>query len=937
MAAMSANSRRWVAGLLKVARAAAFLTLATGINGTVAALYPRYEPIYVYLVAVVIVAWLGGALLGVTAAVAAVILYDWMFAPVQMVPSIPSIVPLVVAITAAIVTRLAKVPIPRRQVAPAPIPILLPPIDASVQVPVTAVPDPELIATYERRIADARQAAEKESRLRAEASATAKLRETQLSTDAEAMRNAAAEQMARAAAARRELEAAAQRVREAETRITALSDELNVAYRRSDEEKSRADRETRLREQLESAGHVSLQKTIADLSRKNETVVTEARNKIQAMQQEMDGLREQLKRESTARQQLETVSREAAGKILKAAQEKTRVLQRDVESAGQELGVARTKAQTMQQELDAVHEQLKREIAARQLLESSSKESSTRILHAAQERARVLQHELDSVRLELQREIMARRQHEASSKETAGKTVADMATKYGSVVVDLEERVKTLTARSEALEQQLQAARKTLEEESHRADREHSMRDDLEVSMQHKLRESEEALRSVETAGVEKLQMAIANLSERYESRLAEAMNRAAEPSEKVEALEKELAAEREARKSQAAENDKNLGRIVASLTADYEDTLGDALVDRESARAEVRNLTKDIYDLSRKHQHDVEESKAAVAAESARADQEQQKREALAAEFDKNVQQTLAGLTNDFEETLASALVDRAGSRAEIRDLTNKLQELQKKMGAASSGNTDTQRVIDDLRAAEEKERTRADNEKVAREKLDMEWTEKLNKIVTHLATDHEQDLGEALVEKEGAKAETRTLNLRLNTLQHKLEQERQAFRLAREKWLEERAALMEQVEPLGPTASSDALAGDVRGAIVLVVHSDAGIRAMSKHALEQAGYVVLTAADGLEGMRMAASQKPDVVLAEAVMPKMNGRELVQLLKSRRETADVKIILMSSGAGGDVERGSDFRADEQLHDPADFNLMRSTLANVLAKRGVSR
>ena len=191
------------------------------------------------------------------------------------------------------------------------------------------------------------------------------------------------------------------------------------------------------------------------------------------------------------------------------------------------------------------------------------------------------------------------------------------------------------------------------------------------------------------------------------------------------------------------------------------------------------------------------------------------------------------------------------------------------------------------------------------------MEWTEKLNKIVSHLASDHEHDLGEALVEKEGAKAEVRTLNLRLNTLQHKLEQERQVFRQARDKWLEERAALSDQLEPLGPTSSPYA-----------PTTTD--------------GYVVLTAADGLEGMRMAASQKPDVVLAEALMPKMNGRELVQLLKSRRETADVKIIIMSSASGAEIEHGSDFRADELLRNPADFNLMRTMLATVLAKRDSS-
>src|SRR5687767_4486941 len=113
--------RRWVPGALRAGRAAAFLTLATGINGTIAALEPRYEPIYVYLAAIVIVAWLGGALLGVTTAVVAVIVYDTMFAPVAgLTPSWSSVVPLVVAVGAAVVTRLARAPLKRPQFAPVP-------------------------------------------------------------------------------------------------------------------------------------------------------------------------------------------------------------------------------------------------------------------------------------------------------------------------------------------------------------------------------------------------------------------------------------------------------------------------------------------------------------------------------------------------------------------------------------------------------------------------------------------------------------------------------------------------------------------------------------------------------------------------------------------------------------------------------------------------
>src|SRR5687767_4311541 len=131
--------RRWVAGALRAGRAAAFLTLATGINGTIAALEPRYDPIYVYLVAVVIVAWLGGILLGITAAVAAVVLYDSMFGPALGGPSMGSLVPFVVAIGAAVVTQLARAPLIRPSFGAAPARPLL---DTPTLVSVTPSIDP---------------------------------------------------------------------------------------------------------------------------------------------------------------------------------------------------------------------------------------------------------------------------------------------------------------------------------------------------------------------------------------------------------------------------------------------------------------------------------------------------------------------------------------------------------------------------------------------------------------------------------------------------------------------------------------------------------------------------------------------------------------------------------------------------------------------------
>src|SRR5581483_9840603 len=72
-----------------------------------------------------------------------------------------------------------------------------------------------------------------------------------------------------------------------------------------------------------------------------------------------------------------------------------------------------------------------------------------------------------------------------------------------------------------------------------------------------------------------------------------------------------------------------------------------------------------------------------------------------------------------------------------------------------------------------------------------------------------------------------------------------------------------------------------------ILIVHHDPRFRSMWHEFLEKNGFVVQTAADGVEGLRVVKSEKPDAVIADAAMPKMDGRELCQMIKSDPETSE--------------------------------------------------
>jgi DNA-binding response OmpR family regulator len=80
----------------------------------------------------------------------------------------------------------------------------------------------------------------------------------------------------------------------------------------------------------------------------------------------------------------------------------------------------------------------------------------------------------------------------------------------------------------------------------------------------------------------------------------------------------------------------------------------------------------------------------------------------------------------------------------------------------------------------------------------------------------------------------------------------------------------------------------------IVLVVEDDVSVRQVVWMLLEDLGYQVVTAVDGLDGLQKFHKIKPDVVLTDIIMPEKEGIGLITEMRHIRK--DVKIIAMSGG-----------------------------------------
>lgn len=80
-----------------------------------------------------------------------------------------------------------------------------------------------------------------------------------------------------------------------------------------------------------------------------------------------------------------------------------------------------------------------------------------------------------------------------------------------------------------------------------------------------------------------------------------------------------------------------------------------------------------------------------------------------------------------------------------------------------------------------------------------------------------------------------------------------------------------------------------------VLLVDDDPLILRMYQKKLSTDGYSVSTAFNGEEAMVQVLKQKPDIILLDVMMPKMNGVETLKELKKRPETNDIPIIFLTN------------------------------------------
>ncbi len=80
-----------------------------------------------------------------------------------------------------------------------------------------------------------------------------------------------------------------------------------------------------------------------------------------------------------------------------------------------------------------------------------------------------------------------------------------------------------------------------------------------------------------------------------------------------------------------------------------------------------------------------------------------------------------------------------------------------------------------------------------------------------------------------------------------------------------------------------------------ILIVEDEAPLRQVLKDNLQEEGYKVVEATNGAQGLRQAEKEKPDLILLDILMPKMNGLTMMEKFRTTPAGANVPIMLLTN------------------------------------------
>lgn len=100
----------------------------------------------------------------------------------------------------------------------------------------------------------------------------------------------------------------------------------------------------------------------------------------------------------------------------------------------------------------------------------------------------------------------------------------------------------------------------------------------------------------------------------------------------------------------------------------------------------------------------------------------------------------------------------------------------------------------------------------------------------------------------------------------------------------------------------------------LILIVEDDEVLSDIYVTKLELEGFETLLAAEGYKGIELAIRKEPDLILLDIVLPKMNGFDILKMLKKKDKVKDIPVIFLSNlGQDFEINKGLELGAVKYL------------------------
>ncbi|HSM62907.1 MAG TPA: response regulator [Gillisia sp.] len=118
-----------------------------------------------------------------------------------------------------------------------------------------------------------------------------------------------------------------------------------------------------------------------------------------------------------------------------------------------------------------------------------------------------------------------------------------------------------------------------------------------------------------------------------------------------------------------------------------------------------------------------------------------------------------------------------------------------------------------------------------------------------------------------------------------------------------------------------------------ILIIEDDTALRENTAELLELEDFKVLTASNGMDGIRLATLYLPDLIVCDIMMPKQNGYSVIKKLALDKTTQNIPFIFLSAKTEHkDIRHGMDLGADDYITKPFENEELISSINSRLAK-----